>query len=243
MPKLFVLSGRDVGRAFDIEEGYVLGRSPDCQVRLHDRSVSRKHARVEREGDAWFLADLGSRNGLFVAGQRVAQAELVDHEEVSVGELPLRFRADDEDGAATESDHETELPSASPPLEEIAAPEPVLEARPEPEPTPGPPKLRSARPRVSLDDSEDELELELEEDIELDASTEAPAQAPARSQARESRLVGAAARAQAPQGFFSTDLTQRPVWIQGIVYLLVLAMAAGAAYGAYLLVEHLRATS
>lgn len=41
----------------------VLGRGDDCQVRLKDGSVSKKHARLTRAGDAWTIEDLGSHNG------------------------------------------------------------------------------------------------------------------------------------------------------------------------------------
>ena len=93
---LTVLAGPDVGRSFELKTGALLGRSPDCDLRLRDRSVSRRHARVEHEGGRWFLVDLGSRNGLRVEGRRVERCELSDFCEVVLGELPLRFRADPE---------------------------------------------------------------------------------------------------------------------------------------------------
>ena len=37
--QLFILSGRDVGRSFDIGESAVLGRVAECEVTLHDRSI------------------------------------------------------------------------------------------------------------------------------------------------------------------------------------------------------------
>ena len=52
MPRLYVLSGPDVGRSYAVDDGSVLGRARDCDVALRGASVSRHHARVERDGAA-----------------------------------------------------------------------------------------------------------------------------------------------------------------------------------------------
>lgn len=50
----------------------VIGREPGSALRLDDESVSWRHASVRWTGQAWELQDLGSRNGTFVDGQRIA---------------------------------------------------------------------------------------------------------------------------------------------------------------------------
>jgi hypothetical protein len=92
MPTLYALGGPDVGQSWELMDGAVLGRNPDCVVVLHERSVSRRHARVELRGGTWWVVDMGSRNGLRVAGKRVSEAPLADHAEFVLGEVPLRFR-------------------------------------------------------------------------------------------------------------------------------------------------------
>ena len=49
---------------------FTIGRSPDCDLPLADPTVSWVHAELRRVGDAWVLADLGSRNGTQVNGWR-----------------------------------------------------------------------------------------------------------------------------------------------------------------------------
>ena len=94
MPQLFVVAGNLVGRTFAVEGAVVLGRAQDAGVRLPDASVSREHARIEPELDGgWSVVDLGSRNGVRVNGERVSRARLVDLDEIALGELVLRFRA------------------------------------------------------------------------------------------------------------------------------------------------------
>lgn len=53
----------------------VLGRAADCDLVIADARVSRHHAEVRREGDSYLLADLGSTNGTYLNGQRIAQAD------------------------------------------------------------------------------------------------------------------------------------------------------------------------
>ena len=91
--RLYVLGGRDIGRSFEVEEDCLVGRSHECDVRLRDRSISRRHARIKRRDDGgWTIEDLDSRNGVVVADRRVRDAALDDLTEFHLGDLPVRFR-------------------------------------------------------------------------------------------------------------------------------------------------------
>lgn len=50
----------------------VLGRDLLCDLTLRAGGVSRQHAEIEREGDAFYLRDLDSRNGTTLAGLPLA---------------------------------------------------------------------------------------------------------------------------------------------------------------------------
>lgn len=69
-----------------------IGRSPDCEVCINVRSVSRKHARVFYEGGHFWLKDLGSANGTSVNGTRVGLQMLSDGDELCFGEAAAVFR-------------------------------------------------------------------------------------------------------------------------------------------------------
>lgn len=72
----------------------VIGRHPDCAIQIPSNMVSRKHARVVREGDRYFVEDLGSGNGTFVNGQRITRRTLLKHEDrIKLGPMLLRFEA------------------------------------------------------------------------------------------------------------------------------------------------------
>lgn len=50
------------------ERTFVIGRAPDCDLRLADSTVSWRHAALRPGPDGWMLADLSSTNGTHVNG-------------------------------------------------------------------------------------------------------------------------------------------------------------------------------
>ena len=84
-----------VGRSFKISgEESIVGRSPEAQVRLMEEGVSRKHARIIRTLEGKFeLSDLGSTNGTYLNGTRLAGPGRLDEgDRVQLGgQCSLRF--------------------------------------------------------------------------------------------------------------------------------------------------------
>jgi diguanylate cyclase (GGDEF)-like protein len=110
-PFLTALTGSAAGQLFKVPSDAVIGRIPTAEVRLEDDGISRNHARVRVEGDRAWIEDLGSRNGTYVNGTRIAgQVELADGDKVQIGRATvLRFGLQD---ALDESFHESLLSSA-----------------------------------------------------------------------------------------------------------------------------------
>lgn len=73
---LRVLTGARAGDEQVLEKSIVVvGRHPMCDFRFdadRDRDVSTRHAEIRAQGDGWILRDLGSTNGTFVDGTRLA---------------------------------------------------------------------------------------------------------------------------------------------------------------------------
>jgi transcriptional regulator with PAS, ATPase and Fis domain len=69
-------------------------RLPDDVVRLDlpDPRVSVHHAEIDRTSGRWTIADAGSKNGLFVNGERVTRQILADGDWIEIGHTFLRFR-------------------------------------------------------------------------------------------------------------------------------------------------------
>ncbi len=69
-----------------------VGRDETVAIRVDEPLVSRRHARIERRGDAWVVVDLDSTNFTRVNGERVLrERELADGDEVRLGRARCRF--------------------------------------------------------------------------------------------------------------------------------------------------------
>jgi FHA domain len=70
-----------------------VGSSAESDLVVDDSSVSRTHALFELLGGAWFVEDLGSRNGTFLNGQRLTGRRVVrTGDEVRLGVVRLVLR-------------------------------------------------------------------------------------------------------------------------------------------------------
>jgi pSer/pThr/pTyr-binding forkhead associated (FHA) protein len=79
------------------EDRATIGRASTNQVAIdEDTRLSRLHAVLERFESGWCIRDLGSRNGVFVNGQRVADTRpLRSGDELHMGDTAIIFRADE----------------------------------------------------------------------------------------------------------------------------------------------------
>ena len=73
--------------------GVVVGKDPTCDAPVDDPFVSARHLRVEPRGSTWHLVDLGSTNGTFIGGARVAAAELPLGVPVALGDAEIVLEA------------------------------------------------------------------------------------------------------------------------------------------------------
>jgi pSer/pThr/pTyr-binding forkhead associated (FHA) protein len=78
--------------AYDLRSGRnLIGSAPACDLRLTDPTISRSHAELRVDGDRVELHDLGSRNGTFVDGNRIARELLPGSAEIAFGRVKLRL--------------------------------------------------------------------------------------------------------------------------------------------------------
>lgn len=102
-PALVFLSGDLIAVPIPLErEEVILGRTLEADVRVNDTKISRKHAKINMIHDAekdvteYVLTDLGSKNGTFLNGRRIEQANLHNGDKIAIGEHILRFDLLDE---------------------------------------------------------------------------------------------------------------------------------------------------
>jgi hypothetical protein len=79
MPKLHILTGPDKAQAFDLkDEPLFIGRSPHNDIQMSDITVSRRHLKIFRRRNKYFIKDLESENGTFVGGREIPSG--IDYE-------------------------------------------------------------------------------------------------------------------------------------------------------------------
>src|SRR5436189_1378373 len=113
---LRVLAGPYTGRefVFDQHDTFLIGRSESAHLYLpEDRFFSRHHCMLEITPPRCFLRDLGSTNGTFVNGQRVAEASLKSGDQIQGGAtvLLVEVNANETDSHKTISPNEPLLPT------------------------------------------------------------------------------------------------------------------------------------
>jgi pSer/pThr/pTyr-binding forkhead associated (FHA) protein len=69
----------------------LVGRHPECDVRIDLPQVSRRHCCIALAYDRLLVKDLGSRNGLRVNGRRVEEAQLRPGDEVAIAHVIYRL--------------------------------------------------------------------------------------------------------------------------------------------------------
>ena len=116
------LRQHDKGLEYSLEDYNLLGRSPDATIRLTDAGVSRQHATVRRDGNLYWVSDLGSANGSFVNDVAVTTARALRHgDRIQIGTCLFIFETD-------EGEHLGNTTSSSSMLHTVALPMKTVKA-------------------------------------------------------------------------------------------------------------------
>jgi len=91
--RICVLRGFYEGLEVPVDRGWlVIGRGRGADVVLAEPTISRAHAAIGFEKDAFFVQDLGSTNGTLVNGTREEKCALQDGDEIQMGKLILGIK-------------------------------------------------------------------------------------------------------------------------------------------------------
>jgi Nif-specific regulatory protein len=97
-PRIAAITGKLEDTVISMNDGpVVIGRQAGATLKIGNASVSRRHAVIEKEGDRFVIADLGSRNGTFVNDMPVRRRELQHGDRVRIGESQFFFLYEDTD--------------------------------------------------------------------------------------------------------------------------------------------------
>jgi len=95
-PRLIVSAHDDDTAYFLTHPVTVIGRAAECDIRLDDSGVSRRHAEVRYADGKVGIVDLGSTNGIAVNGKPAERVELHDGDRIDVASTTLIFRRDED---------------------------------------------------------------------------------------------------------------------------------------------------
>jgi Nif-specific regulatory protein len=91
-PRLAAISGKLKGAIFAInEEPLVIGRETAAHLCIADASVSRRHSKIEKQGEGFVISDLESLNGTFVNDVPVKSRLLEHGDRVRIGDSQFLF--------------------------------------------------------------------------------------------------------------------------------------------------------
>lgn len=87
-----VIDGDEEDTYFLADSRVTIGRLDTNEIPIPDPGLSRHHAEISPENGQYILTDLGSTNGTFVNGKRVAEKTLKDGDKIGIGKVSLVFR-------------------------------------------------------------------------------------------------------------------------------------------------------
>lgn len=98
LASILVRGGTKKGQRIPIRVPVVnIGRAEFNDIVLPEESVSTQHAKLQRRDGVWFLVDVGSTNGTFVDGERIAEeTPLAPGTTVRFGDTSVVFEPDDD---------------------------------------------------------------------------------------------------------------------------------------------------
>ncbi|MEA2412520.1 MAG: hypothetical protein QOC77_3081 [Thermoleophilaceae bacterium] len=143
---LKVVAGNAAGSSIALEQELVIGRStPGLGSLGGDSEISRVHARIYHDASGQVIVeDLGSTNGTFVNGNRIAAATPVRAgDQVRVGQTTMTVEGGATEGATTVGQVVPPIAAAAavpPPPAAAAATPPTQPFQPAPPPPPGGPQ-------------------------------------------------------------------------------------------------------
>ncbi len=106
LPYLVMYTERNMGKRLDLSEAKVtIGRSPDADIVIDDKRVSKVHCLVQYQKGAILVEDNNSTNGTFLNGQRIDKASVTSSALLQIGGTVMKIEFKNK----AEVDYEDEL--------------------------------------------------------------------------------------------------------------------------------------
>ena len=91
-PRLVFLDGEFKGKEVEIDKPiFTIGRIAGNDLVIPDPGVSKRHCRIMRKGEKFYIEDFGSTNGTYINGEKVEKGELKSGDMLDIGPAKLQF--------------------------------------------------------------------------------------------------------------------------------------------------------
>jgi two-component system, cell cycle response regulator len=99
-------TGPGMGKRYPLRDRpHIIGRGNDCDICIHDQSVSRRHVRIQPSPEGYLAVDMQSTNGTFINDLSAPELPLKDGDYLRVGNCIYRFLA----GGNIEAEYHEEI--------------------------------------------------------------------------------------------------------------------------------------
>ncbi|MGV8025124.1 MAG: FHA domain-containing protein [Anaerolineaceae bacterium] len=132
--KLIMKSGPEADKIYKLEKDeYIIGRELINDLIINDPEISRRHARLFKKNDHYFLEDLNSTNGTFYSGKRIEKPIPLKNEDlITLGKSTVFEFSVEEMGDLPGAVKESEIPDKKQEgTKEIKKPSDKMESKPE----------------------------------------------------------------------------------------------------------------
>ena len=73
------------------EEDTTIGRTSECEIQLPMPGISRKHVLISLHNEEYYVEDLGSKNGTYLNGVRIAKCVLRNKDQIDIAGVKIIF--------------------------------------------------------------------------------------------------------------------------------------------------------
>lgn len=88
---LWILNGKNRGLHFELYNKHIMGRSYQCDFKIDDDYISRRHSKICRIDNNWYLFDMSSSNGTWINFEQIECKMLKSGDVLTLGETNLLF--------------------------------------------------------------------------------------------------------------------------------------------------------
>ena len=91
-PKLIFLDGEFKGKEVEIDKPiFTIGRIAGNDLVIPDPGVSKRHSRIVRKNEKFYIEDFDSTNGIYINGEKVEKGELKSGDTLEIGPAKIQF--------------------------------------------------------------------------------------------------------------------------------------------------------